>query len=130
MRLFDTMPPFERLKKTLKSLSVWQRMLPDSRRQALDVLQACCDLERPPSVITWCISRRAIVLEWPAPHRAWCSIVYSTITKTWHFVTTKAGSKISEAFHETRQLKGAVQRLFSKLDRIRKEEEEQKSCAS
>ena len=129
MRLFDTMPPFERLKKTLKSLSVWQRMLPDPRQQALDVLRACCDLKRPPSSISWCISRRAIVLEWPAHRRAWCSIVYSTITKTWHFVTTKTGSRISEAFHENRQFEWAVQRLFSKLDRIRKEEE-QKSCAS
>lgn len=129
MRLFDTMPPFERLKKDLKSLSAWQRMLPDPRRQALDVLQACCDMKRPPSSITWCISRRAIVFEWPAHRHAWCSIVYNTITKTWHFVTTEAGSKLSEAFHECVHLKSAVKRLFGKLDRIRKEEGK-KSCAS
>ena len=127
MKLFETMPPFERLKKELESLSVWQRMLPDPRRQAFTVLKACCDLKCPPS-ITWCISRRSIAFEWvPHPHGAWCSIVYNTVTKTWHFVTT-GSNRISEAFQESRHLESAVERLFGKLNRIRKEEEEE--CVS
>jgi hypothetical protein len=129
MKLFDTTPPFERLKKDLKSLSVWQRMLPDPRRQALDVLQACCDLKRPPSSIGWCISRRAIAFEWPARKRAWCSIIYNTITKTWFFITTEADRKLSEAFHENVHLVSAVERLFRKTDRLAKEAEE-RACAS
>jgi len=138
MKLFDTMPPFERFRKQLESHPRWLSVGSAMRMAALDATKACCERGRPPDKLTICFqpvsSSPHIVVDciaWCWRLRPGCATAVGLLTVSpahgWDFTTyrrpTHGGpGRIGETFSESSFSTGALDRFFGKMDRIRKEE--------
>lgn len=125
MKLFETMPPFERLKKGLESHPLW----PNTRHQiVLEATEVCCDRGHIPTSIAICpdpYQGHTVLVTWHWQDRGLMTYSHNE----WAFITYRklihSPGRIGETFLGKLNM---IDRFFSKMDRIKKEEEE--ACAS
>lgn len=125
MRLFNTLPPFERLTKKLETDEAWKYLSTNDQIIICDITQMCCDRQRVPLRIDLCLDNYAMptgAAIWRFGRHQMKLNIDGTVDFTTFRPPTHGGSGwIGENFRAGVHFNYDMISFFNKIDRLEKE---------